>query len=209
MTLKVKICGLQDEAALAAAVEGGAAYIGFVFFPPSRNFITVATARMLAALAPKHIMKTGLFVDARDDEVRAVLDAVPLDLLQLHGQETPERIAAIRAVTGLPVMKALRLKSPEHFAAIPAYAAVADRLLFDSRIGDEPSGGPINWSSLKGRAFGKPWMLAGGLTAENVAEAVALSGATSVDVSSGVEDATGRKSPAKIREFLAVATGLG
>ena len=203
-----KICGIQDDAALTAAIEGGAAFVGFVFYPPSRNAVTATTARALAEKVPRHITKVGLLVDATDDLVRALLDEVPLDLLQLHGVETPERVAALKALTGLPIMKALRLKTPQQLEAASLYEAVADRLLFDSRIGNESSGGPIDWRLLKGRHFTKPWMLAGGLTAANLAEAVRQSGATAVDVSSGVEDETGHKNPAKIREFLAVAAGL-
>jgi len=208
MSVAVKICGLQDEAALRAAIDGGAAMVGFVFYPPSKNAVAHDVAARLASLVPPHITKVGLFVDADDAMLAAVLEQVPLDLLQLHGVESPERVAAIRAVTGVPVMKALRLKTPQQFDAIPSYETVADRLLFDSRIGNEPSGGPLDWAMLKGRSTAKPWMLAGGLTAANLADAVRLSGATAVDVSSGVEDAPFHKSPEKIREFLAVATGL-
>ena len=205
MRIAVKICGLQDEASLAAAVEGGAAMVGFVFCPASGNAIAAERAAALAALVPSPVQKVGLFVDASDDAVRAVLRQVPLDLLQLHGAETPERVAELRRATGVSVMKALRLKTREQFDAIAPYEAVADRLLFDSRIGNEPSGGPLDWALLKGRRFSKPWMLAGGLTASNLAEAVLQSGAAAVDVSSGVEDAPFRKSPAKIRAFLTAA----
>jgi phosphoribosylanthranilate isomerase len=208
MTIAVKICGLRDEESLHAAIDGGAAYVGFVFFPPSKNFIGTDVAQKLASLVPHTIIKTGLFVDASDDDIKRVLDHVPLNVLQLHGAETPERIATIKSLTGLPVMKALRVGMRAHLAAIPPYAAVADRLLFDSRIGHEPSGGPIDWALLKNQTFGKPWMLAGGLTAHNLAEAVAKSGAVAVDVSSGVEDTPGHKSPAKIRDFLAVASRI-
>jgi phosphoribosylanthranilate isomerase len=208
MRLAVKICGLQDEAALRAAIEGGAAMAGFVFYPLSKNAIAPKAARRLAALVPPSILKVGLFVDAEDEEVKQVLAEAPLDLLQLHGTETPQRVAELRRLTGLPVMKALRLKTPQQFDAIPSYEAVADRLLFDSRIGNEPSGGPLDWTLLKGWQFSKPWILAGGLSAANLAEAVRMSGAMAVDVSSGVEDSPHHKSPAKIREFLSVASRL-
>jgi phosphoribosylanthranilate isomerase len=208
MTVHVKICGLQDEASLMAAIEGGAAMVGFVFYSLSKNAIAPAVAQRLAALVPPTITKVGLFVDASDEDIKNVLTAVLLNLLQLHGAETPERVSVIRRLTGLPVMKALRLKTPEQFDAIPAYEAVADRLLFDSRIGNELSGGPLDWALLKGRTFSKPWMLAGGLKSENLAEAVRLSGATAVDVSSGVESSPHNKCPAKIREFLALAKQL-
>jgi phosphoribosylanthranilate isomerase len=208
MTIAVKICGVRDEAALTAAVQGGTAYIGFVFFPKSRNAISIDAAAPLAKLVPPSIIKTGLFVDATDAEIQNVLKQVPLDLLQLHGTETPERIAAIKTLTALPVMKAMRIGMRAHLAAVPSYAAVADRLLFDSRIGDEPSGGPIDWALLKDQNVTKPWMLAGGLNAGNLADAVAQSGATAVDVSSGVEDAAGNKSAQKICAFLAAAARI-
>ena len=209
MTVAAKICGLQDEISLRAAIEGGAAMVGFVFYPLSKNAVTLDVALELTKLVPASIQKVGLFVDADDAEIESVLAKLSLDLLQLHGTETPERVAEIRKRTGVPVMKALRLKTPAQFDVIPIYEAVADRLLFDSRIGNEPSGGPLNWTLIKGRTFSKPWMLAGGLNANNLAEAVRLSGATAVDVSSGVEDAPHHKSPAKIREFLDVAARIG
>jgi phosphoribosylanthranilate isomerase len=208
MRLAVKICGLQDEVALRAAIEGGAAMVGFVFYPQSKNAIEPDAARRLAALVPPSILKVGLFVDAEDEEVKRVLAEAPLDLLQLHGTEMPQRVAELRRLSGLPAMKALRLKTPQQFDAVPAYEAVADRLLFDSRIGNEPSGGPLDWALLKDRRFSKPWILAGGLNGANLAEAVRLSGAAAVDVSSGVEDSPHHKNPAKIREFLSVAARL-
>lgn len=212
MSILAKICGLQDEAALHAAIDGGAAMVGFVFFAPSKNSVTPETASRLARLVPAGVTKVGLFVDAHDDEFTAVLKHVPLDLLQLHGVETPERVAEIRQKTGLPVMKALRLKTPDQFKVISAYDAVADRLLFDSRIGNESSGGPLDWSmlaeGLKSHPVTKPWMLAGGLNAGNVAEAVKASGARAVDVSSGVENTPHSKCPEKIKEFLAAVARL-
>lgn len=208
MPVQAKICGLQDEASLHAALDGGAAMVGFVFYSLSKNAVTAELAQALAALVPAHVKKVGLFVDAGDDEIRQVLKTVPLDILQLHGVETPQRVAEIKRVTSVEVMKALRLKTVEQFAAIASYIPVADYLLFDSRIGDEASGGPLDWKWLKGHDFQKPWMLAGGLNAGNLEEAVRLSGAKAVDVSSGVEDAPYHKSPQKIREFLAVAARL-
>ena len=208
MSIATKICGLQDEASLRTAIEGGAAMVGFVFYPQSKNAVAHDVAQSLAALVPPSIQKVGLFVDASNDDVKQVLSKVPLDLLQLHGVETPERVAELKRITGVNVMKALRLKTREQFDVIPSYEAVADRLLFDSRIGNEPSGGPLDWAMLKGRTYSKPWMLAGGLNAGNLADAVRLSGAIAVDVSSGVEDAPFHKSPSKIREFLAIAGRL-
>lgn len=208
MSVSAKICGISDRAGLEAAITGGAAYTGFVFFEQSRNAINPIAARDLMLHIPEHVIKTGLFVDASDDDLRMVLAMTSLDLLQLHGNETPRRVAEIKALTDKPVMKALRLKTVDQFEAIADYESVVDRFLFDSRIGNEASGGPLDWALFKGRTFGRPWMLAGGLNAHNLAEAVTTSGATAVDVSSGVEDASGHKSPEKIRAFLAVAAGL-
>src|ERR1700722_9917113 len=208
MSIDVKICGIHDEAGLRAAIDGGAKYVGFVFYPKSKNAITPEEARKLAALVPAHVIKTGLFVDAEGTYVRAIAQTIPLNMIQLHGMETPQMVAEIGRLTRLPVMKALRMREEKDLAAVPPYEAVADRLLFDSRIGNEPSGGPINWALLKGRTFKKPWMLAGGLNTHNLSEAVHASGAKAVDVSSGVEDRPGHKSPDKIRAFLKIAAQL-
>jgi len=209
MTIHVKICGICDLQALHAVTEGGATAIGFVLFSPSKNAIAPAEAYELAKLVPAKTLKFGLVVDPTDDELSIVLDEMPLDYLQLHGAETPERVAAIRVKANLPVMKALRITGPNSFARLDDYEKVADRILFDSRIGNESSGGPLPWALLKGRRFTKPWILAGGLTAQNLPQAVTQSGATFVDVSSGVDDpVTGRKSPGRIREFLQVASAL-
>jgi phosphoribosylanthranilate isomerase len=208
VSIDVKICGINDDAALQAAVKNGAKYVGFVFYPPSCNAVKPENAAKLAALVPPQVTKTGLFVDASDDELRAVLDKVPLDLIQLHGKETPARVIEVRGLTGKPVMMAIRLMTPDHLQKISAYEAVADRLLFDSRAGAEASGGPIDWSLLSGRTFKKPWLLAGGINAGNLAEAMKVSGAKAVDVSPGVEDRPGHKSTEKIRGLLEIAAQL-
>lgn len=211
MSLEVKICGLQEPVGLQAVIEAKASFVGFVFHKTSRHLITALEAHQLSKLVPPSIKKTGLFVDASDDEIRAILDTTDLDLLQLHGNETPQRVADIKAKTGKPVMMALRISTQEHLKSLSAYEEVADRLLFDSRVGETPTGGTgksFDWTLLKGRSFSKPWMLAGGLKTENLAEAIRITGARSVDVSSGVEDAQGHKSPGKIREFIALASRL-
>jgi phosphoribosylanthranilate isomerase len=160
-------------------------------------------------------MKTGLLVDAKDATIAAILKAVPLDLLQLHGSESPERVAAVKARFGLPVMKVVKLRQAGDLEAVGPFLAVADRLLFDAKPPAEmtdalPGGNALafDWTLLSGTTWPLPWMLAGGLTPENVARAVALSGAPAVDVSSGVEDAPGKKNPQKIRAFLAAAQAL-
>ncbi|WP_374443704.1 phosphoribosylanthranilate isomerase [Stella sp.] len=211
MPVPVKICGLTRPEAVAAAVAGGAAFVGFVFYPRSPRAVMPEVAGQLAAAVPKGVTKVGLFVDADDATIARVLAAVPLDLLQLHGHETPERVAAIRARFGVPVMKVLPVAEPGDVEAADRYAPAVDRLMFDSRPPRRPdalpggNGLPFDWRLMAGRRWPVPWMLAGGLTPENVAEAVRLTGAEAVDVSSGVEDAPGVKNVGKIAAFLAAA----
>jgi len=209
MAVAVKICGLLNEAALSAAIGAGAAFVGFVFHPGSRHVIAPHAAAALAKIVPAHIKRVGLLVNADDATLTDTLKSVPLDLLQLHGDEAPERVAEIRALTSKPVMAALHIATPEHLDKITAYEAVADYLLFDARVGTDQTGGgkAFDWSLLKGRQFSKPWMLAGGLNAGNIAEAVRLTGTRILDISSGVET-NGYKDPAKIREFIKRAQSL-
>ena len=203
----MKFCGLTRPEDVSAAAEAGAAYMGLVFFPKSPRHVSVAVARDLAMLAPPGLAKVALIVDADDATIDALLETVPLDILQLHGRETPERVAGIRARTGLPVMKALGIAGAEDLGRIDIYAAVADQLLIDAkppRDAELPGGNGLSfdWRLLAGRtSWAKPWMLAGGLTPENVAEAVRLTGARQVDVSSGIESAPGMKDAAKMRAF--------
>lgn len=215
MTLEVKICGITSAGALAAAAEGGAALVGFVFYPRSPRHLTHEAAAALARTTPAHITRVGLVVDQDDDAIEALLAAVPLDMLQLHGSESPERAAAIRARFGKPVMKAIAVAGAADLAAADRYVAVVDRLLFDAKppvsMTEALPGGnalAFDWRLLKGRDWPRPWMLAGGLGPENLGEAVMLSGARRVDVSSGVEDRPGVKSPAKIKALLALARQL-
>lgn len=210
MPLRVKICGLTDAASVRAATGQGAAYVGFVFFPRSPRHVDLATARALALSVPDGIARVALTVNAEDAQLADILAQVPIDMLQLHGSETPERVAQIKARTGLPVMKALGLAGPEDLAAIDVYAQVADQLLIDAkppRDADLPGGNGLafDWRLVAGRRWAVPWMLAGGLTPGNVAEAARLTGAMQVDVSSGVETAPGRKDGALIAEFLGAA----
>lgn len=214
MTIVAKICGLSSEAAVAAAVEGGAAYLGFVFYPPSPRAVSPARAAALCAAVPSGVRRVGLFVDAEDAAIRAVLDAVPIDILQFHGRESPERIAEVKARFGRPVMKAIAVAAAEDVLAASRYDEVADLLLFDAkppRRADALPGGnglAFDWRLIAGHAWRLPWMLSGGLTAGLLPEAVRISGARAVDVSSGVERRPGEKDPAKISEFLAAARGL-
>ena len=206
--VRVKICGLRDKAGLDAAAVAGAAYAGFVFFPRSPRHLDWDGAMALAAAAPPGLCKVGLVVDP-DDAVLDRLAALPLDMVQLHGHEPPARVAAVRARLGLPVMKAVGIGGAEDLAALPAYEAVADQILCDAKPGAGPlpggTGLSFDWRLLAGRRWARPWMLAGGLTADNAAEAVRLTGAAQLDVSSGVESAPGVKDPARIAAFIAAA----
>jgi len=213
MSVAVKICGLNDADGVAAAVAGGAALVGFVFFPASPRYVEPETAARLGANVPKTILKVGLVVDADDATLARIVERGKIDMLQLHGAETPTRAAEIHLRFGLPVMKVIPVETALDVDKAREFESVADRLMFDARPPKDatrPGGNarPFDWSLLKGRAFAKPWLLAGGLTAANVAEAVRASGARAVDVSSGVETAPGQKSPAKIAEFLRIATAL-
>ena len=212
MAIEVKICGVNSPAALGAAVAGGADYLGFNFYPPSPRYVTPKAAREIAAAAPESLTKVGVVVDLDDVALAAILERAPLDMLQLHGRESPARVAAIRAHFGLPVMKAVKIAGADDVAAAAAYCAVAERLLFDAKppkdmAGALPGGNALalDWQLLAGTAWPIPWMLSGGLDADNVAEALRVSGARAVDVSSGVEDRPGVKNPDKIRAFLTAA----
>ncbi len=210
MSVRVKICGLSRPEDITAAASAGARYVGFVFFPKSPRCVTPENARQLAVSVPLGIAKVALTVDADDATLDALTEAVPLDMLQLHGAETPERVAAIRARYGLPVMKAVGIADAEDIAAIDAYGKVADQLLVDAKPPREavlPGGNGLSfdWRLIAGRRWPVPWMLAGGLTPDNVAEAIRLTGAQQVDVSSGVEAEKGVKDPILIRDFVAAA----
>lgn len=206
--VRVKICGVRDADTLAAAAASGAAYVGFVFFPRSPRHLGWEAAAALAAAAPPGLCKVGLVVDP-DDPTLDHLAALPLDMVQLHGHEPPERVAAVRARLGLPVMKAVGLREAADLAQLPVYEAVADQILCDAKPAEGPlpggTGLSFDWRLVAGRRWRRPWMLAGGLTPDTVAEAVRLTGARQVDVSSGVEDAPGLKSPARIAAFVAAA----
>jgi phosphoribosylanthranilate isomerase len=206
----VKICGISDAAGLQAAAAAGADMVGLVFFPPSPRAVTPARAAAVSAAVPGGPQRVGLFVDAMDEMIAEVLAAVPLDILQLHGEETPERCAEIRERFGRPVMKALGVASAADFSAIDLYAPAVDHFLLDAKAppGAALPGGnaaPFDWTLTAGRAIPRPWLLAGGLTPRNVAQAIAAAGASGVDVSSGVEASRGVKDPARIAAFVAAA----
>jgi phosphoribosylanthranilate isomerase len=215
MALAVKVCGLSEPAAVAAAVRGGARHVGFVFYPPSPRSVTPARAAALAAAVPAGVTTVGVLVDPDDAFLDALLAAVPLGVLQLHGRETPARVAAVRARTGRPVMKALKVADAADLAPVRDYAGVADLLMFDAKApalpGMLPGGNGLSfdWRLLRGLdSGGRPWFLSGGLDASNLADAVAASGAATVDVSSGVESRPGVKDLGRLTAFLRAAAML-
>ncbi len=208
--IRVKICGLRTLEDVLAVAASGAAYAGFNFFPKSPRYLTVDAARVLALAAPVGLAKVALVVDATDDVLDAIVDAMPLDMLQLHGHETPERVAEIRARYGLPVMKVVGVADEGDLPAIMDYALACDQLMIDAKpaktaILPGGNGVPFDWRLIAQRRWLRPWMLAGGLTAANVAEAVRLTNARQVDVASGVESAPGVKDHAKIAAFVVAA----
>ncbi|MSO80923.1 MAG: phosphoribosylanthranilate isomerase [Alphaproteobacteria bacterium] len=215
MSVAAKICGLNNAASVRTAVSGGARFVGFVFYPPSPRAVTPDQVRALAALVPPEVKKVGLFVDADDATIATAVAAAKLDMLQLHGDETPARVMELKRRTGLAAMKVLKIGEAADLDAASSYRGSADWLMFDARppkgmIGALPGGNAVtfDWTLLASRNWPMPWMLAGGLDAANLARAVTLSGARTVDVSSGVETAPGKKDPAKIRAFLASAAAL-
>jgi len=214
MSVAAKICGLSTEAAVTAAVAGGAAYLGFVFYPPSPRAVTAERAASVSAAVPEGIARVGLFVDADDDAIAAVLARAPIDLMQFHGGESPERVADAKTRFGRPVMKTIAIAGPEDVLAAARYEEVADLLLFDAKPPRRPEALPggnglaFDWGLIAGRSWRCPWMLSGGLTAELLPEAVRISGAAAVDVSSGVESRPGEKDLDKIGAFLAAARAL-
>ena len=212
MDIRVKICGLTEPEHVVAVAEAGAAYAGFVFFEKSPRHVSVEKARELALEAPIGLAKVALTVNADDATLDRIVEAVPLDMLQLHGKESPERVAELRERYGLPIMKAIGIAEEADLAALATYGAVADQLLVDAKPpkgADLPGGNGLafDWRLVNRKYWPCPWMLAGGLTPENVAEAVRMTGARQVDVSSGVESAPGVKDPALIRAFVQAAKG--
>ena len=210
MPVLVKICGLKTPEALDAALAAGTDMVGFVFFPPSPRNIGVEAARVLGAQVQGRAKKVALSVDATDAELAQAVEALKPDMLQLHGKETPERVVAVRSRFGLPVMKALPIEQKSDLAPIHLYEKVADRILFDARAPREATrpgglGKTFDWRLLENLDLAVPFMLSGGLDAGNVGEALAITRAPSVDVSSGVERAPGEKDPDKIAAFVRAA----
>jgi phosphoribosylanthranilate isomerase len=209
MAVLAKICGLRTPDAVSAAVEGGAGLVGFVFYARSPRATDPANVKRLGALVPAQVKKVGLIVDETDDRIAEILAGCDLDVLQLHGRESPERVTEIRAKFGKPVIKAIPVSTAADLQPVAGYEPVVDYLMFDAKppksmVGALPGGNALSfdWTLLSGRGFAKPWLLAGGLNPDNVAEAVTVTGAPMVDVSSGVEDRPGEKNLSKIKAFL-------
>ena len=209
----MKICGLTHSDDLAAAVEAGARYIGFNFFPKSPRYVDFDSAARLASEVPFGVAKVALVVDVSDEFLDELIAKVAIDMIQLHGKETPERVAEVKTRYGLPVIKAIGIAGPEDVAKIDIYARVADQLLIDAKAPKDaklPGGNGVtfDWRLLADKKYWTvPWMLAGGLTVDNVAEAIKLTGAKQVDLASAVESSPGRKDPEKMRAFIAAAQG--
>lgn len=210
MSVDVKICGLNNPATLYAAIKTGADFVGLNFFPKSPRYVTPADAAALASRVPDRVITTGVFVNPETALLDSILAEVPLDLIQLHGDETPEHTAEIRRRFGRPIMKVIKVSEAADLAAVRPYEEIVDRLMFDTKPpkdADLPGGNAVafDWTILKDFRSDLPWLLAGGLNADNVATAIRLTGTPGVDTASGVEDAPGVKSEQKIRQFVMAA----
>ena len=210
MSLIVKICGLSTRETLDVALEAGADMVGFVFFPPSPRHLGLEAARDLGKLARHRASKVALTVDADDATLKSIVEALQPDILQLHGRESVSRVHDIKRRFSLPVMKAIAVETSADLAALPTYAGIADRILFDARAPEEATrpgglGAVFDWRVLENIDLKIPFMVSGGLHADNVAEAVRATHAGGVDVSSGVERAPGKKDPEMIRAFIKAA----
>lgn len=208
---QVKICGIKTPEMLRVAAEAGARFVGFVFYPPSPRYVTIDTAKELALMLPTGVRAVGLFVDPSDEELEAVLGKVQLDMIQLHGSETPERVEQIKNEYAIPIIKAFPVRTADDLVDVELYDA-ADWFLFDAKA-DEGNvhggtGKIFDWSILQGKTFSKPWMLSGGLTSQNVVQAFDILKPNAVDVSSGVESVRGVKDADKIRAFITAVKGL-
>ncbi|MCC6002658.1 MAG: phosphoribosylanthranilate isomerase [Pararhodobacter sp.] len=207
---RIKVCGLTAPDDMDVLARAGVAYAGLNFYPPSPRALSVSQARAIALAAPAGLARVGLFVNADDALIDAVLADVPLDFLQLHGNESPARLAALRARHGLPLIRAVGVAGPSDLPALDRFAQVADMLLVDAKPAPDaalPGGNGLafDWRLIAGRRWPVPWLLAGGLTPRNVAEAIRLTGARQLDVSSGVESAPGTKDAGLIAAFVAAA----
>lgn len=212
--IRVKICGMKTRADMEAAASARAAYVGLNFFAKSARSVSIAQAAALASEAPVGLAKVGLVVNPTDADLDAITGSVPLDMIQLHGQESVERVAEIKSRYGLPVMKVIGVAEAADLAPIDLYAQVADQIMIDAKApkGAKLPGGngvAFDWQLLAGKKYWQaPWMLAGGLTPENVAEAIRKTGARQVDVASGVETAPAQKDADLMRAFVEAAQAV-
>ncbi|MBU3034017.1 phosphoribosylanthranilate isomerase [Tritonibacter mobilis] len=212
--IRVKICGMKTRADMEAAASAGAAYVGLNFFARSARSVSIAQAAALASEAPVGLAKVGLVVNPTDADLDAITGSVPLDMIQLHGQESVERVAEIKSRYGLPVMKVIGVAEAADLTPIDLYAQVADQIMIDAKApkGAKLPGGngvAFDWQLLAGKKYWQaPWMLAGGLTPENVAEAIRKTGARQVDVASGVETAPAQKDADLMRAFVEAAQAV-
>jgi phosphoribosylanthranilate isomerase len=210
MSLIIKICGLSTPGTLDTALEAGADMVGFVFFPPSPRHLQFDVARALSRRVGGRAQKVALTVDADEDYIAAVIEALQPDMLQLHGKESPKRLTALKTRFGLPIIKALAVEVRSDFDLVKNYASAGDWILFDAKAPANATrpgglGKPFDWTLLSGAIPGVPVMLSGGLDAKNIEEALRITRAPAVDVSSGVESSPGEKDPNKIREFVKAA----
>lgn len=215
VSIKAKICGLNEQLGVDAAIQAGASYIGLVFFPPSPRALTIEEAKKLTFPKSSDTNLVGLFVDAEDDLIDSAMNNLKLNMLQLHGSETPERVITLKKRTGCTVMKVISVAVVSDLTQAEKYFDAADWLMFDAKPPTDtkdslPGGNARNfdWSLLSGSNWPLPWMLAGGLNYTNVAEAVSLTGAKVVDCSSGVEDRPGCKNPDKVTQFMSAVHNL-
>ena len=212
--IRVKICGMKTRADMEAAASAGAAYVGLNFFAKSARSVSIAQAASLASEAPVGLAKVGLVVNPTDADLDAITGSVPLDMIQLHGQESVERVAEIKSRYGLPVMKVIGVAEAADLTPIDLYAQVADQIMIDAKApkGAKLPGGngvAFDWQLLAGKKYWQaPWMLAGGLTPDNVAEAIRKTGARQVDVASGVETAPAQKDADLMRAFVEAAQAV-
>ncbi|MDA9989243.1 phosphoribosylanthranilate isomerase [Paracoccaceae bacterium] len=206
-SVNVKICGLTTGSSVTTAVTAGADYLGFVFFSKSPRYLTFSQAADFATLIPKNVIQVALVVDPNNDLLTNMMKYVPIDMIQLQGTETPQRVREVKELTRLPVMKAIGVSEPEDLDIIDSYATVADQLLIDAKppkgsILPGGNGLAFDWGLMTGKTWDVPWMLAGGLNPENVTEAIKTTGTAQIDVSSGVERAPGDKDPDKVTRFI-------
>ena len=215
MTISVKICGIDRIESVDVAVEDGATYLGFVFYQPSPRNLSLEKAKQLIYRVPKNVIRVGLFVNPTDAEIEDVLSSADLDMIQLHGHEKPSRILEIKKVSQLPILKAIKLDKQKDLKSAASFYGVADHLLFDAKAPSTlknalPGGNAISfdWELLRHTQIPLPWMLAGGLNINNIAKATISSGATTLDVSSGVERVPGVKDLNLISEFLSATKAI-